>query len=586
MTKLSRPEYPRPQLRRMDWFNLNGEWEFEIDDCNIGKKEKWYKGGKTFTKRIQVPFTYQSVLSGIGDTSFHDVVWYKKHFALPDNFKNKHVVLHFGAVDYEADVWINGQHVINHQGGHTPFKADITDVLDEGENTIVVRAEDFSDDITLPRGKQFWKEKPEAIWYVNTTGIWQTVWIEPVSDIYIENVRFTPYIDETEIKVQTFINGYDYFDNLYLRLQISFEGQTIVEDTYKVNSYTETRKIRLHEFNEHHFTRLWSPETPHLYDVILKLVSGDKVLDEVYSYFGMRKVSVENGKFFLNNRPYYMRLVLDQGYSAEGILTPPTEEAIKKDIELTKKMGFNGVRKHQKVEDPLYLYWCDKMGLMVWGEMANALDFSEDYVSRITNEWQEVIKRDYNHPCIVVWVPLNESWGLPKVLTDVQQQNHAMCMYYLTKSLDTTRLVVSNDGWELVATDLCNIHDYEWREEILEKRYSTVENALGDLNTDYRQRKIYANGYSYSIEPIILSEFGGIAFKKTETEGWGYSGAVDEEDFINRLKSVVNPIKKSPILSGFCYTQLTDVMQEINGLLTYDRQPKIDLNKIRKIIAE
>ena len=170
-------------------------------------------------------------------------------------------------------------------------------------------------------------------------------------------------------------------------------------------------------------------------------------------------------------------------------------------------MGFNGVRKHQKVEDPLYLYWCDKMGLMVWGEMANALDFSEDYVSRITNEWQEVIKRDYNHPCIVVWVPLNESWGLPKVLTDVQQQNHAMCMYYLTKSLDTTRLVVSNDGWELVATDLCNIHDYEWREEILEKRYSTVENALGDLNTDYRQRKIYANGYSYSNEPIILSEF-------------------------------------------------------------------------------
>ncbi len=585
MTIQPRPEYPRPQLQRENWLNLNGEWEFEYDDCDAGKKEKWFQTGKAFSKKIQVPFAYQSKLSGIGDTSFHDVVWYKKQVVLPECFNGKRVIIHFGAVDYQADVWVNGQHAAYHQGGHTPFKADISDILIEGENSIVVRAEDFSTDITLPRGKQYWKEKPEVIWYTNTTGIWQTVWLESVSEKHIDEVRFTPHVDETEIEIQAFIKGYEIQDKLDLKVHISFEGNVIAEDLYKLKAKTEARRIKLHEFSEHHLSHLWSPETPFLYDVHLKLISEDKVIDEVKSYFGMRKVSIENGKFFLNNRPYSMKLVLDQGYFPDGILTPPSEETIKNDIELTKAMGFNGARKHQKVEDPSYLYWCDRMGLIVWGEMANALDFSESYAEKFAAEWQEVVKRDYNHPCIAVWVPLNESWGIPKVLTDVQQQNHAMAMYYLTKSLDTTRLVVSNDGWEHVKTDLCSIHDYEWRKEILEDRYSTAERALHTLNTDFRYRKVYANGYCYSNEPIIISEFGGIAFKKSHQDGWGYSGAANEEDFLNRIKAVVEPFKNSTVVCGFCYTQLTDVMQEINGLLTYDRTPKVSIEKIKQIIS-
>ncbi|HEX2927803.1 MAG TPA: glycoside hydrolase family 2 TIM barrel-domain containing protein [Ruminiclostridium sp.] len=576
-----RSEHPQPQFERETWLNLNGEWEFEFDDNRRGNNEKWFHHGKAFTMKIQVPFTFQSKLSGIGKTEFHDVVWYRKSFNLPGIFSGKHIILHFGAVDYQADVWVNEQHVIFHQGGNTPFKADITNELIDGENSIVVRVEDFSTDITLPRGKQYWKEKSAGIWYTNTTGIWQTVWLEAVSDIYLEKVRYTPFIDTTEIQIQSFINGFDNLRNIYLKLQISYDGNNVVEDIYKVKANTETRRIRLHEFNEHDVSRLWTPENPHLYDVQMALIVDGDVIDEVRSYFGMRKISVDGSRILLNNQPYTMRMVLDQGYFPDGILTPPSEEAIRNDVELTKAMGFNGARKHQKVEDPRYLYWCDKLGLIVWGEMANAFDFSEDYAKKFAMEWQEVIERDYNHPCIVVWVPLNESWGIPKVLSEAQQQHHALAMYHMTKSLDATRLVVSNDGWELLKTDLCNIHDYEYQSEVLEKRYSNPENACSAIPWT---KKIHLAGYEYGGEPILVTEFGGISFKKSETEGWGYSGAASEEDFTEKLKAVVEPLKKSPVVKGFCYTQLTDVEQEINGLLTYDRKPKIPLETIKSII--
>lgn len=366
-----------------------------------------------------------------------------------------------------------------------------------------------------------------------------------------------------------------------MEICIYFDGEAVIQDIYGVKSNVETRRIKLNEFNEHHVSHLWTPETPFLYDVEFKLLCDGVVMDKVKSYFGMRKISVENGKVCLNNRPYYMRLVLDQGYFPKGILTAPSDEALRKDIEMTKALGFNGARKHQKVEDPRYLYWCDKLGLIVWGEMANALDYSEDYVKKISVEWQEVIERDYNHPCILVWVPLNESWGVPKILTDSKQQQHALAMYHLTKSLDTTRLVVSNDGWEHVKTDLCTVHDYEWRSEILEQRYKTVENAIGEMPAG---RQIFVGEYQYGGQPIFVSEFGGIAYKNLEENGWGYSGAENKEDFLNRLLSVVGPLQGSDIIQGFCYTQLTDVEQEMNGLLSFDRVPKVPIEEICKII--
>lgn len=576
-----RPEYPRPDFERKEWMNLNGEWEFEFDDRNIGDTEKWYQKNIVFSKKITVPFAFQSKLSGIGDANFHDTVWYRRKFILPYGFINKNIILHFGAIDYEADIWINGYHAKFHEGGFTPFEVDITNFLSTGENKIVVKAVDFSRDITLPRGKQYWKEKSESIWYTNTTGIWQTVWIEAVNNIYIQKVKFTPYIDTNEIEIKSFIHGCEAGENLFLKVKIAFLGELLTEDIYRISNSAETRRIRLNEFNEHHVSRLWTPETPYLHDVFFELISDDTVIDEVKSYFGMRKISVEAGKILLNNRPYYMKLVLDQGYFPDGILTAPTDEAIKEDIYFAKSMGFNGVRKHQKIEDPRFLYWCDHIGLLVWGEMPGALDFSEEYQRRYIVEWQACIERDYNHPCIVVWVGLNESWGVPKIMNDHDQQNYALSLYYFIKSLDNTRLVVSNDGWELVKTDLCNIHDYEYRGDILEKRYESVDSAISSLPG---KRRIYACGFEYEGQPILITECGGIQFKKTDLSGWGYSKATDDEDYIKRLANILRPLMSSSVIQGFCYTQLTDVEQEINGLLTYDRVPKVPVERIKSII--
>ena len=407
MTNRPRAEYPRPQFVRDSWINLNGEWEFEFDDDRVGSKEKWHLGNRKLSKTIQVPFAFQSKLSGIGSNEFHDVVWYRRDLTLPDAFQNKRILLHFGAVDYEASVWVNGVLVAKHEGGHTPFHADITDALQVGTNKLVVKAVDYSKDVTLPRGKQYWHTDSASIFYTRTTGIWQTVWLEAVSaDGYLDKVKITPDIDEKQVEFQFFIQGLDSNAKQQLKVEISFKGELVSEDTYGIRSSSGTRKIRLNDFNDHGLGAWWTPEHPNLYDVTFTLLIDNEVVDVVTSYFGMRKVSIEDGKLCLNNRPYFLKMVLDQGYFPDGNLTPPSDEAIKQDVELTKAMGFNGARKHQKLEDPRFLYWCDKLGLVVWSEAANAYEYTEKYVSRFTNEWMASIERDYNHPSIIAWVPL------------------------------------------------------------------------------------------------------------------------------------------------------------------------------------
>ncbi|QJD82113.1 glycoside hydrolase family 2 protein [Cohnella herbarum] len=581
MTEQYRSEHPRPQFVRKDWLSLNGQWEFEFDDHGIGEGEGWYKGDRPLGSRIQVPFAYQSRLSGIADPDFHDTVWYRSALEVPASYAGKQILLHFGAVDYEASVWVNGKLVAQHEGGHTPFHADITDALKPTGNTLVVKAVDYSKDVTLPRGKQYWLADSASIFYTRTTGIWQSVWLEAVNRSYVDKVKFTPDIDNNDIEMQLFIRGLPRNGaELSLQIEISFNGDEVSRDVVVVNNPQETRTVRLTDFNDHSKGRWWSPENPNLYDVKLTLLDGIAVIDEVESYFGMRKVSIESGKFCLNNRPYFQKLVLDQGYFPDGNLTPPSDEAIKQDVELTKAMGFNGARKHQKLEDPRYLYWCDKLGLLVWSEAANAYAYSEEYVRRFVNEWQESIDRDYNHPSIVVWVPLNESWGVPNIQIDKRQQQHALTMYHLTKSLDPMRLVISNDGWEMVRTDLFNIHDYESSREVLEERYGSVDNAVSAMPAN---RKLAVEGFPYAGQPILVTEFGGIAYKKSDWEGWGYSGADNDEDFAERLRAVIQPLLKSGIVQGYCYTQLTDVEQEINGMLTYDRVPKLPVELIRAI---
>lgn len=579
MTIQPRSEYPRPQFQREEWLNLNGQWQFDYDDNNEGLINKWYKDDKhAFSKEITVPFSYQSELSGIGETDFHDLVWYKRNFYVPEQWLEKRVLLHFGAVDYRTWVYVNGNFIMFHEGGHVPFHIEITNHLQSGENTVVVRVEDESKALDQPRGKQYWEEKSEGIFYLRTTGIWQTVWLEAVSPVYLEKVKMTPDIDKDEVSIEYVVNG-DISGQL-LEMEVSFKGKQVAKDILILSANKGKRSIALNDFNVHDAGRLWSPEHPNLYDITFRLKEDENVIDEVASYFGMRKISIENGVVMLNNKPYYMKLVLDQGYFPTGILTPPSDEAIKKDVELTKEMGFNGARKHQKIEDPRYLYWADQLGILVWGEMANAYTYTDDAVRRMTAEWQRAIERDYNHPSIVAWVPVNESWGVPRLLADKRQQNHTLAMYYLTKSLDTTRLVISNDGWEHTKSDLCTIHDYEAEKEVLKARYSSMENII---QSQPGHRLIYVPGYEYDGVPIQVTEFGGIAYKKSDWEGWGYSGAESDEDFEEKYYQVVSALLESPLVQGFCYTQLTDVEQEINGLLTYDRKPKIPLEKIRNI---
>ncbi len=595
MSTVPRPEYPRPQFRRQDWTNLNGEWRFAFDDGDVGRAEGWQNvtpaglEGARFDRAIAVPFCYQSNLSGIGETDFHDVVWYARTFGHPPGGDDERLLLHFGAVDYRATVWVNGTHVASHEGGHTPFSADVRFALGEGENVLVVRAEDPSRDATIPRGKQYWKERSEGIFYTRTTGIWQTVWLEPVNRRRVGSLRLTPDVDGASLGIEAGVEAFE--PGMALRLVVSFDGDEVLDDLVMVTSPVVRRRLPLIRAGEAPDTphlsrwpsaRLWSPEEPNLYDLRLELTdAGGETLDSVSSYFGMREVETREGKVYLNNRPLYQRLVLDQGYFPEGILTAPTDDDLRRDIELSKGMGFNGARKHQKVEDPRWLYWADTLGFLVWGEMANSYQYSDDSVRRITAEWQEAVRRDYNHPSIVAWVPMNESWGVPSLATDPAQREHLLALYHLTRSLDATRPVVSNDGWEHAVTDLCNIHDYR-DAAALARTYVTPESSVTSAPVG---RPIYAPGHGYRGEPILVTEFGGIAFAG-EDGGWGYSTVANAEDFLERYEAMIEALLACDPVQGFCYTQLTDVEQEVNGLLTYDRSPKADLEKIRSITAK
>lgn len=585
-----RQEYPRPQLKRDEWLNLNGVWKFEFDDKNEGMQLGWHKNTTDFKKEINVPFAYQTQLSGINDPDFHDWVWYSRELTIPTKWKNKQIILHFGAVDYRAWVYVNGELVGFHEGGHVAFSFDITDSLNWENDVVTVRVEDPSTDETIPRGKQYWKEESEGIWYTRTTGIWQTVWLEALDPTHFSNIRFTPDIDLGDVHIEFDVEGE--YQGKQVEIEITFEGEVIANDI--INIYEKSNKRSINVFNKkvfrtpfHHEGWCWSPENPRLFDVHLKVKDDQEVLDEIESYFGMRKVHTENGMFYLNNKPYYQKLVLDQGYWPEGLLTAPSDEAFKADIELTKKMGFNGCRKHQKVEDPRFLYWADKLGFLVWGECAAAISFSEKSVGRLTREWIEIIERDYNHPSIVTWVPLNESWGVADVKHNEQQQNHSLGMYHLIKSLDTTRPVISNDGWEMTRTDVCAIHNYNHggkdelkKQEVFKESLYSKENIL---QSKPAKRNIYADGFEHEGEPIMLTEFGGIGYKVGDTAGWGYTSVDGKEEFLSDYKRILEHVYNSTVLHGYCYTQLTDVEQEINGLLTYDRKPKCDLEEIRKI---
>ncbi len=579
---IPRPEYPRPQFKRDKWKNLNGNWNFNFDDQNIGEKNSWFKKEK-FTQEIKVPFTYESKKSGINDRSPHEYIWYQRKFEISDNKKDNKVILHFAASDYITKVWINGNYIGKHQGGYTSFSFDITNEIDyKNKNNIVVKIEDQMNK-TQPRGKQSWKEKNFECWYTRTTGIWQTVWLEFVSrEIFLKDIKMTPDIDRKEMELDYHFSEQLLKKEYKIQTEILYNGQLINKFSYEIKNQQHKRIINIE--NENSKMKLWSPNEPNLYDIKFKIIDEKKeIIDEVKSYFGMRKISIEDGTILLNNQPYYQKLILDQGYWPDSITTPPSDQAIKKDLKLAKEMGFNGVRKHQKIEDERFYYWADKLGLLVWAEIGSTYEFNQTAVINLKNEWSDVVTQLYNHPSIITWVPFNESWGIDEVKSSENQQNFTERIYNLTKTLDPMRPVITNDGWEHTISDIITLHDYEEKPKNIKERYQDKNAIINNKTSFNKQKYAFAEGYSFQGQPILMSEFGGMALK--EGNGWGYGQALETaEELLNRVEEMISIIEDIEFFQGYCYTQLTDVEQEKNGLLTEQRELKVPLESIKKII--
>jgi beta-galactosidase/beta-glucuronidase len=577
LAAVPRPEFPEPQFERTDWLTLNGEWQFAFDDANAGMDAHWFAADHSLSKTIQAPYCFESRLSGIGDTGFHPWVWYRREVTLPESWRTRRTLLHFGAVDYQASVWINGQLAGTHEGGNTPFVFDATPLLKAGANVITVRAWDPPQDKLIPRGKQYWEPKSKGIFYTRTSGIWQPVWLEATGAAYLDRVHIVP----DPLGGVTFNGTFSLAkDTDQMRVSILDGENEISRGTTPIALGRASLPLRVIH------PRMWSPEDPKLYNVSVELWRGGEMIDRVKSYFGFRTLETRDGRVLLNGKPIYLKFILDQGYWPESILTPPSDEAIQYDIRMTKEMGFNGARKHQKVEDPRFLYWADRMGFLVSGEMANAQGFDEQYAQRFNREWSEAVLRDINHPSIVIWAPLNESWGVPD-LRDQRQQMHLKELYSLTHALDGSRLVIDNEGWmHTDQTDLFAIHDYTNNGPLLWERYRDLGRKPVRIPDNGRPALI--GGYKYNGSPIYLSEFGGIAYipagHDVPQESWGYSGVEKTaDDALDRLVSIYRGLLNIPQITGICYTQLTDVEQEVNGLMTYDRKPKFDVTKIRAL---
>jgi beta-galactosidase/beta-glucuronidase len=569
--------YLRPQLARETWHSLNGDWDFAIDAAGLWQ----HPSEVVWDRRIIVPFAPEAPASGINECGFFKACWYRRQVDIPSPETGGKVRLRIGAADYETTVWVNGQFIGRHVGGYTPSELDLTPFASSAQAEVVIRAADDPQDLTKPRGKQDWQLNPHSIWYPRTTGIWQTVWIEVLPATWISRLRWTPNLERWEIGLDVRLDGVPR-DDLQLRATLRAAGTVLADDRYAVIGGEVQRRILLSDpgIDDYRNELLWSPESPTLITAELELRSGSAVVDRVSSYTALRSIATQRDRVVLNNRPYLLRLVLDQGYWPETGLTAPDDAALRADVELAKRMGFNGVRKHQKLEDPRYLYWADVLGLLVWAEMPSAYRFTRDSVDRVTREWTAALERDYSHPCVMAWVPINESWGVPNLPDNPAERHYVQALYHLTHTLDPTRPVIGNDGWESVTTDIVGIHDYDDDPVRLARRYG----AQDELPRLFRRerpggRLLVLEGERHSELPIVLSECGGIALSSRQGT-WGYSRALDAEEFASRYERLMQALHSIGLLSGFCYTQFADTYQEANGLLYADRRPKIPLARI------
>ena len=572
-----RNEYPRPDFIREKWMPLNGTWNFQ-------------DGTDKTPVKIQVPFPPQSRLSGFQEELTSDRITYQRNFFIPAEWIGKRILLHFGAVDYKCSVFINDHCVGFHEGGQSSFTFDITDFLSGGEETLTVAVTDYLHDETVPRGKQFWKSSGEFIWYTQSSGIWQSVWLEPVNEAHLEWIHFTPDIDQGTVEITYSLSDCTVFP-CELEWDIRFKDHPVSHGSLTVSE--KRGKIIVDIFKNKalrgsfHFTGwYWSPEHPNLFTVSALLKSRNILLDQVETYFGMRKVHVHDGRVYLNNQPYYQKLLLDQGYWKDGLVTAPSEENYIQDIQKAKEMGFNGCRKHEKAEDPLFLYWADKLGFLVWESTASFWSFSPQSAGVFSQEWIRTIQRDYNHPCIILWNMMNESWGVPRLYDNTQQQHFARSLYHLAHGLDSSRLVIANDGWEMTENDICAFHSYKHGSPDNPDAQTAFSLGLQSLSglESLVERPLFADSFVYEGQPVMLTEAGGISLKTgKDKKSWGYSDTDSEESFLAAYSHVIRSIYASDLLCGFCYTQLSDIQQEQNGLLDEDHQFKTDPKKIKAI---
>lgn len=553
--EIPRKEHPQPQMERRDWMNLNGEWEFEEDPGCSGAERKIYESSLHGT--ICVPFCPESECSGVGKKDFMECVWYRKRVKTPKNWNRGRIRLHFGAVDYQADVYINGSHVGTHQGGYTSFCMDVTDYWNAGEeNVIAVCASDHGRSGLQPRGKQSSLYFSHDCDYTRTTGIWQTVWMEWVPDCHIRSVKYYPDAANASLLIQAEVKGAG-----TLRAEAFYQGKSMGSASVVCRKNTASLTLSLSE------KHLWELGDGKLYDLTLQF--GE---DEVKSYFGLRDIALCGMHFQLNGKTVFQRLVLDQGFYPDGIYTAPDDEALIRDIQLSMDAGFNGARLHQKVFEPRFLYHCDRMGYMVWGEHANwGLDMTDARaLGMFLPEWVEAVERDFNHPSIVGWCPFNET-------SERQWDRILETVYDVTKALDPTRPCIDTSGFIHVKTDIFDVHDYEQDPAVWRKTYDPFkEGTLTDRFQEYQ---------TYRGEPSFVSEYGGIKWDIDQnTESWGYGNAPKtEEEYMDRYVGLTEALLENERFMGFCYTQLYDVEQEKNGIYTYDRRKKFDLTRIREV---
>jgi beta-galactosidase/beta-glucuronidase len=575
------PGYPRPQFVRDkdSWKPLDGIWDFAFDDSDQGRNKGWFRSFHK-EKEITVPFTYEYPASGIGDQSRHDVVWYQRVVEL-EKRQGRRIFLHFEGSDYHTQVWVNGTFAGEHSGGYARFSFDITEQAKGGDNRITVRVED-SFDTSQPRGKQRWKDENFGCWYLQNTGIWKSVWIEQTPEIHIAGLKMTPGLLEGALEIEAEIANPQ--ENLSLEASISFQGKAVNSVTVpaskgRLRLRADLDNTALWEWG----IKPWSPERPDLYDISFRLTKNGKTIDQVLSYFGVRDIRIQGNSVLLNGSPLYQRLILDQGYWKDSGITPPGEQALIDDIGKVMAAGYNGVRKHQKTEDERFLYWADVKGLLVWSEMAAAYEFNDAAMGNFTREWMEILKQNYNHPSIITWTPFNESWGVPRIIAAKPQQHFTEAVYYLTKAYDPWRPVICNDGWEHTVSDIITLHDYEEGGDDFFDRYEDLDAILDNEVAHNKSRFAFAQGYKYRGQPVIISEFGGIAFSN-RGEGWGYGNKVrSPEEYVKRFDAITTAIKELDGVSGYCYTQVTDVQQEVNGIMDMDRTFKVEPEILKEI---